>query len=233
MRYLGGKSKIASQIAAVISRGRGWSNHLVEPFVGGCGATASLARYFDTVSAHDVNPDVIILWQELMRGWEPPAEISEQEYNMLKLASPSAVRSFAGFGCSWGGKWFGGYARGGDRNYADETRRGLINYRARLKNVSFILSDYGACAVSDGDTVYADPPYRGTTGYSSGVWDPARFYLTAERWATAGAKVFVSEYEVRRDNWVVAWEQTRTRDMRADVKTAVKVTERLYELRGF
>ena len=223
MRYLGGKSKIARALAGVIGKGE----TLIEPFCGGGAMTAALAPQFVRVEASDTHEDLILLWKAIQAGWQPPREISEQEYARLKLCAPSALRGFAGFaGASWGGKWFGGYARGGGRNYADEAARSLARDVEKISNVTFYHRDYINIKPQPGDVVYADPPYAGTTGYGK-PFSSEEFWEVMNYWTILGALVFVSEYKAP-DNWACVWEQERTRDMKADTKTAVKVTEKLF-----
>ena len=223
MRYLGGKSKIARQLAMVIGGG----SILVEPFMGGGAMTAALAPQFDIVYAYDLHPDLILLWQALQQGWTPPTSVSEEDYICLRDAGPSALRGFVGFaGASWGGKWFGGYARGGGRNYADEAVRSLARDILRMGNVILAQADYREIVIPQHATIYADPPYRGTTGYG-GAFDSEQFWDTADRWVAEGATVFVSEYAAP-SNWECVWEQTRTRDMKAHLTDAAQVTERLF-----
>ncbi len=162
MRYLGGKSKIAKRLAAIIGTGE----EFLEPFMGGGAMTAALAPNFSYGRASDIHPDLIMLWQALSSGWIPPSRISEEEYYAIKESPPSALRGFCGFGPSWGGKFFGGYARGGNRNYAYETKKSLLRDIELMKNVSFSCIDYRLLSPSQNCVVYADPPYAETTGYS-------------------------------------------------------------------
>lgn len=227
MRYLGGKSKIAQRLAKIIGGG----NILIEPFCGGGAMTAALAPRFDTVRAYDVHPDLIALWQALQNGWTPPTTISENDYEFMKNEPVSARRGFVGFaGASWGGKWFGGYARGGSRNYADEASRSLLRDIKKMSNVTFALADYSWVPVEKGDVVYADPPYANTTGYAT-KFSSEDFWDVAQGWARSGATVFVSEYAAP-PGWACVWELERTRDLKSDLRTSEKVVEKLFMKTG-
>lgn len=227
MRYLGGKSKIAKDIAAVIVGRENERAVLIEPFVGGGASTASLAPFFEACRSYDIDHDLIMMWDSLQRGWIPPLSVTEEEYEAFRAAShPSPIRGFISHGASWGGKKFGGYARGGGRNYAEETARNLSKIIKNTGNVSFGCCDYRNITVRSGDVVYCDPPYAGTTDYKTS-FDSREFWGVAKRWADGGAQVYVSEYNAP-EPWLKVWEKTRTRDMRADMVSAVKVTERLY-----
>ena len=192
--------------------------------------TAILASEFQEVEASDTHEDLIMLWESLKEGWQPPNIISEKQYNKIRTASPSALRGFVGFGvASWGGKWFGGYARGGARNYADESRRSLLRDIQKMKNVVFYCRDYRSIEVASDDVVYADPPYSNTTGYG-GSFDSTGFWNTMASWIEVGAHVFVSEY-VAPVPWFPIFEVTRTRDMKSRLTNAEQVTEKLFTMR--
>jgi DNA adenine methylase len=212
-------------LASTEQRGR-----LIEPFMGGGAMTAVLAPSFKSVDAFDINNDLILMWQALKTGWEPPHEISEEQYKELKNAKPSALRAFAGFGgASWGGKWFGGYARGDGRNYADESARSLMRDIQRMQNCTFQCLDYRKIQPCFGDVVYADPPYAGTTEYRD-TFDSTQFWETMKMWAMDGVDVFVSEYRAP-PIWKTIWQEERTRDMKSKFTNAEKVTEKLFTYR--
>lgn len=227
MRYLGGKSKIAKRTATALLANTFRRQRLIEPFVGGGAMTAALASHFQEVNAFDIHDDLILLWKELQAGWVPPTNISESEYQELRHAAPSALRAFAGFGgASWGGKWFGGYARGDGRNYADESARSLLRDIKNMQNVTFDRLDYRKITPSKSDVVYSDPPYAGTTEYKD-VFNSDEFWTVMEQWATFGAHVFVSEYRAPAF-WAPILEITRTRDMKSKLTNAEQVTEKLF-----
>ena len=189
--------------------------------------TAVLAPQFKNVDAFDINEDLILMWQALKAGWEPPHKISEEQYKKLKAAEPSALRAFAGFGgASWGGKWYGGYARGEGRNYADESARSLMRDIQQMQNCNFQCLDYQKIQPLPGDVVYADPPYAGTTEYRD-TFNSAQFWETMKMWAMNGADVFVSEYTAPSD-WKMIWQMERTRDLKSKLTNAEKVTEKLF-----
>lgn len=222
---MGGKSKIANRLARVIGGG----GVLYEPFIGGGAMTAALAPHFDHVYASDNHLDLILMWDDLKMGWEPPRAVSQQEYENLRHAPSSALRGFVGYGCSWGGKWFGGYAKTEGRNYADESSRALLRDIEKMGNVAFGDLDYRRIRPIPGSVVYADPPYKGTTDYRGLDFDSSVFWAVMRSWVDeCSATVYVSEYQAPR-GWDEVWSVERTRDMRSDLKTAERVTERLYK----
>lgn len=126
MRYLGGKSKIAKRLAAKILESTPRRELLIEPFCGGGSMTAALAPHFKHVQASDISEDLILMWKALQEGWEPPQNVTEEEYKALRHAEPSALRGFVGFSCSFGGCWFLSWAKNarGD-NYASQGHNSL------------------------------------------------------------------------------------------------------------
>lgn len=222
MKYLGGKARMAVKIARFVKSAAGDRELYVEPFVGGGYSFAANAPLFRTSIAADAMPDVALLWQAVAAGWVPPSTLTEDEYRALRHAEPSALRAFAGFGCSFGGKWFAGYSRPrpGTRYWdqgAGEAARGIERKRAAFAGASAILhADYADLTplIGPGAVVYADPPYAGTTSYAGApAWDAERWWNTARAWRETGALVLVSEYSAPPDWRPVAWEQ-RTASMR-------------------
>lgn len=231
MRYLGGKSKIAKQLAARILALTPSRAKLIEPFIGGAGMTSELAPHFGEVDASDAHEDLVLMWQALLNGWEPPTSITENEYKALKLSDPSALRGFAGFGVSWGGKWFGGYARGRGANYAGESARSVTKQRARMPNVTVRHCTFNEVNVKSGDVVYCDPPYAHKTGYGS-AFCTVEFWAKARAWAKNGADVFVSEYFAPQ-GWPTVWSHTKVRDLKSKLTNSENITEKLFHLTPF
>jgi DNA adenine methylase len=237
VRYLGGKSRIASQIAEVIKAKHSSNTRIFEPFMGGGSVTVELAKYFSTVLSSDTHPDLIAMWSAVLTGWQPPRDITVDAYEQLRHAAPSAVRGFVGFAGSFGAKWFGGFARGNrpdgiKRNYIDESARSLHAAAARMRNVVNVsLCDYRNIKPLAGDIVYADPPYANTTGYSGPVFDSKEFWGVAALWRESGVHVYVSECSAPK-YWFPVWSRTVSRTLKVDLKMAQNATESLYELNG-
>jgi DNA adenine methylase len=161
MQYLGGKSRIAKQIAGIIQTIRQKDQLYVEPFIGSC----SVFHLTDNPKeGYDNSEDLILLWQAIQNGWIPPVNLSEEEYCNLKVSSPLALRAFAGFGCSFGGKFFGGYARqpGTGYNFARGTHNSLIRKRKGVLSATIEHKDYRELH-PDNAIIYCDPPYANTT----------------------------------------------------------------------
>jgi DNA adenine methylase len=116
MQYLGGKSRIAKEIAQVVApQGFWW-----EPFCGGLSVSVQLAK-FGPGLVSDANPALISLYTSVARGWLPPEALSLEEWREARRLPDSDPRkAFAGFGCSFGGRYFAPEHR---RNLAEANRR--------------------------------------------------------------------------------------------------------------
>lgn len=224
MRYLGGKSRIAGWLAEQFKRCYKGQPYF-EPFVG---AAWVMSRFTTPDHRHgnDICKPLICLFEALGQGWRPPERVSEDEYRALQEAPLSPLKAFAGFGCSWGGKWFGGYARSGERNYASNARNSLLKQAPHLHNVHWTCRDYRE-AQPDGFFIYADPPYRNTTCYDySTNFDSDTFWDTMRYWSRRNT-VLVSEYWAPRDFKAIA-ELPRLQDIRFADGNRHTVTERLF-----
>ena len=178
--------------------------------------------------AGDLHSDLILLWNALQNGWEPPSEVSEELYNSLKKAESSALRGFVGFGCSNSGKWFGGYARDKTtRNYAKNAFNGLMKKLTNLKDVSFYHGKYDSLK-PEGAIIYCDPPYSKTTGFSVGSFNSDEFWDWV-RIASLQNEVYVSEYSAPAD-FEVVWEKAVKTDMKDAAKNHIPRIEKLFKL---
>jgi DNA adenine methylase len=228
MRYLGGKHRQRKEIARLMTLEEGGTYW--EPFVGGGSVAAAVAETgaFDNMRLSDLHLDLVLMWQAALDGWTPPEHVNEAEYAALKVAPPSAERGFVGFACSFAGKWFGGYARGGGRNWAAEGARGVVRKVTSLNTVSTVTvshHSYDAAAPAPGDVLYLDPPYSDTTEYSTGGFDSDAFWTWARVHAENGVRVFISEFTAP-DGWAPVWSIRRTAT--AHITVSKDAVEHLY-----
>ncbi len=209
MKYMGSKARFAKEILPIILHDREEWQFYVEPFCGG-------ANVIDKVDGNrigsDVNQYLIELLKALSNGWVPPENVSEIEYRSAKdkmIVDP--VTAFVGFGCSFGGKFFGGYARGKNnsgswRNYASETKRNLLAQAPNLRGIDFRCGSYSDLDIPKNSIIYCDPPYEGTTKYSTSGLDYKAFWQWCRDMSSAGHKVYVSEYNAP-DDFECVWEK--------------------------
>ncbi len=139
MQYLGGKAKIAKPLAALINSFK--PTVYWEPFIGGCNVLPLVAASVRVGS--DVHPPLIAMYRALQQGWEPPECVSEGEYAAARaLSDEDPLKGFIGFGCSFSGRWFEGYARNrrGD-NFAGQAKRALAKVFP-LAGTEFVCASY-------------------------------------------------------------------------------------------
>lgn len=219
MRYVGGKARISGWIEQIILSVRTHETRYIEPFVGGANVLLRISHHFPTVIAGDIHPDLVMLLSAVGRGWIPPV-ISAQLYKNLRHTAPSPLRGFAGFGCSFGGKWFGGFTecpwdahhKRYTRSYQGAARGALLKSREALSRVHWVIGSYEAFQPTHGDIVYCDPPYKNTLGYTTHFNSP-HFWEIAASWSERGATVLVSE-QTAPNGWDIIAARTRKSQLR-------------------
>ena len=211
MRYMGSKAGISKEIAPLLMDGHGQDMLYIEPFVGGANMIDAIPASVRRIG-YDVNPYLIALWRAVSNGWTPPETVTEQEYNDAKNNQDKdpVFSAWAGFACSFGGKWFGGYARGNKpdgtpRNHPEEAYRNAMKQFPALRGVQFQCRSVFDIELPGRATIYCDPPYAGTTKYRTG-FDHDKFYDWCRFQAMSGHRVFVSEYAMPADFRVV-WQK--------------------------
>lgn len=209
MQYLGGKGKIAKYLLPIILNERKedeWfeKQWYVEPFVGG-------ANVIDKVDGrrigNDNNSYLISLWKALQEGWKPPASVSREKYCDVR-SNPdkydSELVAFISYLCSYGGKWWGGYAsNSNNHNYAKMGASVLAKQIKFLKDVKFTCENYWDVDIPENSLIYCDPPYEGTEKYGfkclEDKFDHKKFWQWCRDKSVEGHTVFISEYNAPDD----------------------------------
>ena len=237
MKYLGGKHGIGKRLAAFMAARcpPGEYKAYLEPFCGSLGVFKHMTdKGYKEYIAADAHPDLIAMWKSVKaKKLNLPRDMTEKEYQRLKKAkSPNPMKAVAGFGLSFGGKYFAGYAQkaAGDsgRNFFQEFKRSLAKIAPRIqrRNVKFQHSTYSALNPKN-MLIYCDPPYRNTEGYSVGGFDHDKFWDTMRRWSKDNC-VFISEESAPRD-FKVVWRQIKRRTL--DHSTRFHRVEKVYMYR--
>lgn len=228
MRYLGGKARLNKQIAGFLNEIR-QSNVYWEPFCGACWVSIKIDAPIRILS--DAHPELIAMWQQLQGGWRPPERVSRELYNLAKNGSfPDYMRGFIGFGTSWGGKWWGGYANDNTgRNYARNARNSLLKKLPNLMSANFYCVSYRDFLPPVLAQIYCDPPYANTTQYSQ-KFDSEKFWDKIREWSKLGHQVIVSEY-VAPDDFICALEMPTKTDLRNKDNELEPRIERLFMYR--
>lgn len=204
--YVGGKTRIFPKFKHFIEEKLTTENRYIEPFVGGGSCVTNINHH--TRLAYDIHPKLIALLKALQDGWIPPY-VDEDLYKEIK-DNPNnyedCLVGFAMFSCSFGGKEFGGYARGNDDKVASQIKS-CLKKAPKLKNVILNCQSYNTIEIEDNDVVYCDPPYKGTLGYGKLNFDFDEF----DSWARETSKrahVFISEMTPIK-TFDIIWEKPR------------------------
>lgn len=108
MRYVGSKARFRKELLPIILADRDPDQHYVEPFAGGF----NLICHVDGPRiGNDIDSDVVACMKAISEGWDPPTELSEQEYSEIRSdpgAYPQHLVGFVSVGCSYSGKKWGG-----------------------------------------------------------------------------------------------------------------------------
>lgn len=229
MRYFGGKYKIAKYIVEVLNEYRKDNQPFVEPFRGVCNIASKMngIRY-----CSDINEYLIAMFEAIRGGWLPPQNMSKSEYEYIKSHKDEdkALTGFAGFGCSFAGKWFGGYAKDnrGD-NYCLQAYNSLLRQRDSIKDIVFECRDYRSVNVKN-CLIYCDPPYRNTTQYSGfPKFNSDKFWEVMRSWSQHNT-VIISEYTAPDDFKCIKSIHTKT-EIRNKQNIREDRTEKLFMLK--
>ncbi len=231
MRYNGGKHACAREIATIIAGACGGALSYWEPFVGAANVITRPELSGLHRSGSDLDSVIISLLRHVRSGWEPPTVISEDEYLVAKN-NPNALdahmRAFIGYGCSFSGKYFGGYARSGVRNYAANASNSLRKQAPLLEGIVLAVGDYASMPFGRRDIIYCDPPYAGTTRCGASCsFDTDRFWGWCLERKREGSTVFVSGFSAPAYAQEV-WRKTIRDGLRK--VGAHQMTERLFKL---
>jgi len=200
-----------------------------EPF---CGGGHVLQEMSDPRIASDGCGALITMYRALQAGWVPPRSITEEEYAVYKRTKDpnDPATAFVAFACSFGGKWFGGYARQKGYNFAVGGGNALKKQLPRIAGVNFEFGLYDDHH-PHGMLIYCDPPYAGTTQYGAfSGFDHPLFWETMRVWAKHNT-VVVSEFSAPED-FACALEIPAKTILRDGGNFPVKTCERLFMLRG-
>lgn len=233
MKYLGGKQRLGKHIEPILKAY--WKESLsgyLEPFCGGLGVLKHMTDISPNIVANDYHPDLIKMWKEVQENkLKYPETISEKEYNDAKLLkSPNAMKSFIGFGMSFGGRYFGAYSDKylGEKkeNFCKEMRNSLERIGPLIKEVKFTNKDYRELNPKN-MLIYCDPPYKETTypikyrrdiKYYD-VFDNEEFWEIMRKWSKNNI-VIISETSAP-DDFKCIWEKEISRSASKSKNTKI------------
>lgn len=214
MTYLGGKARCAEEIARIINaQPHDPRAAFVSPFCGS-GAVESLVKGFNKKRLSNFNRYTVAMLKEAAAGRIYPDEVPESEYERLKsevrsgMCGDVALAGFVGFGCTFGGAFYAGYARdpSGRRKYAAAASRSMKKTGELLRGAEIFRSDYRTARIGYWDVVYCDPPYKGTSGFRCTPPFDSEAFWTWARITSLSNLVFISETEAPED-FACVWEK--------------------------
>lgn len=238
MKYLGGKQRLGKHIALflkekweqLIQNGLVMDGYL-EPFCGSLGVMKNMTNLeTNNIIANDYHPDLIQMWKEVRDGTLIyPEEVTEEEYkNAKKIPSPSAIKSFIGFGLSFGGRYFGAFAHKYTNEKKEDFCKEMTNSLKRIahviQNVEFTNNDYLQMKPIN-MFIYCDPPYKPTKypiKYRTDVkhydvFDNEKFWEVMRMWSMDNY-VIISEMSAPSD-FTEVWSLDRYRSACQSTKT--------------
>ena len=232
MRYLGGKKRFAAQLIQAMQPTP--EDTFVEPFCGGCAVIQRVPCHRRI--ANDIHPNLISLLEAVSQGWQPPSTLSLEEWRALRERARNGEVApeigFAGFGCSYGSRWFEGYARSQRGNPESTIPRSaaqsLVREAPLLAGIEFHCGPYTDLDIPPGSIIYLDPPYQDTKGYSgTAKFDHETFYAWCDIMAES-CTLYLSE-QTAPPHWRCIWEHSRLTRLDQDGERK-PVMERLWTL---
>ena len=252
MKYVGGKTRVASDIAGLINVALNLYPTLSywEQTIGG-GSVFSLVYTKNRKYGSDIDNDLMLFWKAVKNGWLPPENVSKEKYLELQEEYKSGhvkdipLSFFVSHACSYSGKFWGGFAKGvcqdtgRERNYAQEGFNQVVSKRdGFVDSVLFthdIFNDYPSFLENESLVIYIDPPYKGTlntwkkkTGKS---FDYGVFWNKV-RELSRNHLVFISEYTAP-DDFSSIWHKRTSQGLKQIKKGTkydrVKKNDSLYQ----
>jgi len=234
LRYLGGKAKVATKLTTFLESVRKPNQMFVDGMVGGCSIVRKMTG--ERIAA-DSCPYLITFLKCLQDGWTPPETISEQRYyeirKMYKEGYHAPVIGFAAYFCSFGGKFWGGFARDPKtaRDFANEAYRDALKLMEEIREVKLFCCDYSDLLINiipEKSLVYFDIPYEGTTGYknkfyNSLFWQVIRIFSNKH-------DIYISEYQAPED-FECVWSLKRKTELNTKNGKDTRI-EKLFKYKG-
>ena len=239
MRYFGGKQRISKPLSKFLNKQLKEGQPFVDLFCGSCNVMINIED--DRLKiANDKHRYLIAMWKELQNGWLPPKNLTQEEYQYIKENKDEKpyLTGFVGFGCSFAGKWFGGYARtsvGRNENFCLASHNSCKSKIENMKSVTFINEDYSQVNIPKGSLVYCDIPYKNATPYCKnevGIFNHDEFYKWV-RENSSHCEIYISEYKQNvPEDFEVVWEYKSKKEIRNKDNEREDTVEVLMKYKG-
>jgi len=219
MKYYGGKTIYGKEISTILKNIMIKNNiyNYIEPFCGALGVFKHMNMHDNKYIyiGNDISKDLILLWKSVSEKTFVNPKINYKKWNLLKNSNNnSAERAFAGYGCSFGGIFFGSYI---DNN--DQTYNNIMKYDINF--IKFVNKDYinlDKILTKGNFLIYCDPPYVNTDNSpynrinknKKEVFNTKQFWSIIKKWISYGNIVVVSEFSIPKNiESVCIWRKKR------------------------
>lgn len=223
MKYMGSKSRIASDIVPIMLSYRKENQYFVDMFCGGCHI---IQKVSGRRVANDKNKYLIAMWKGLQENRSRPTIITKELYSKARTEYNNGTNiefddfmiGWIGWMGSYNGRFFdGGYSGHNvgktQRNYIDEQIRNTEAQIKDLTDVKFFSKDYADFKLKEKCLIYCDIPYKGTKQYATSKnFDYDKFFDWCREMSQNGHTIFVSEYNAPND-FTCIWEKEITNSM--------------------
>lgn len=233
---MGSKKMIAKEILSIMIKDDIGDRYFIDCFTGG----GNLIQHVKCKNkiASDINKYVIAFLDKIKSdtSWLPKnnTEFTKEDYIKVKNNKdnyPDWLVAIAGYSYSFGGKWFGGYAKNNtNTEYIQIAYRHTLKQASLIKDVTFVVSSYDDLIIPPNSIIYCDPPYKNTTKYNQNdkEFDYDKFYDWCRTQKLNGHEIYVSEYEMPSD-FKCVWQKEIKKCLNAKLNIKV-ATEKLFTL---
>lgn len=237
MIYQGSKARIVGDILPIMLNDMHPGMAFVDGFCGGCSVIQNVPPEYRRI-ANDNNRYLIAMWKALTAtDWQPPTTIEKPFYVKVRESwhkndgkYSDALIGWVGFMASRNGRFFDGGYSGNfkGRDYISESIRNIMKQIDDLKGVEFQSCSYEQIVMPAASLVYYDPPYRGTSSYTTAKgFDHDRFYDWARQMKRDGHTVYISEYQMPGD-FSCVWQKSITNSV--NLTKTYKAVEKLWRI---
>ena len=181
------------------------------------------------------------MWKGLQENLERPYFIDKDLYSLARTAFNNQDNTkfndfligWIGWMGSYNGRFFdGGYSGHsvGKRDYISEQIKNTEAQLDKIKDITFIHSDYSKLEIPNNSKIYCDIPYEDTKQYSSSKnFNHNNFWNWAREKSQDGHEVFISEYNAP-DDFECIWQMEVTNSM--NTTKTYKPIEKLFKYKG-
>ena len=236
MIYMGSKNRLSKEIVPIIQKyidNMDNCKGFLVPFCGGANIEDKIKC--DKKISCDIDLYLIACLTKLRDGWQPPQEVTREEYIEIKNNKdlfPLELVGYIGYELSFGAKWFGGYVKRNDKKCHGDiySYKSCMKQAPNLKGIDFVCCDFRDIPKDKikGCVIYCDPPYRNTTKYKTGDFPYEEYY----QWCRDMGRhniVLCSEYWMP-DDFECIWEKKTTTQIDSGRKANDRKNDRVEKL---